>query len=177
MPDGLEKPVGFFWEPWQRKLFPNGKRMPSVQPQQLWCETLPFAYWVINSAPGTRLKFILQTDHEPLQTLFSSGETVPAHASSWIQSRMKSLAWSLMWWLGMDHKIEDMVKYCAECQRTQSTTPSVPLHPWKWPTRSWVCLHVDFVGLMDGRMYLIVEEEKPGCQSTLSRCWVQSHLK
>ena len=69
---------------------------------------------------------------------------------------MKSLARSLMWWPGMDHEIEEMVKHCAECQRGQSAPPSAPLHPWKWPTRPWARLHVDFAGPMDGRMYLIV---------------------
>jgi len=71
-------------------------------------------------------------------------------------SRMKSLARSLMWWPGIDKEIEDMVKHCTECQQSQSTPPSAPLHPWKWPTRPWARLHVDFAGPMDGRMYLIV---------------------
>ena len=71
-------------------------------------------------------------------------------------SRMKSLARSLMWWPGMDHAIEDMVRHCSDCQRAQASPPSAPLHPWKWPTRPWARLHVDFAGPMDGRMYLIV---------------------
>ena len=71
-------------------------------------------------------------------------------------SRMKSLARSLMWWPGMDNAIEDMVRHCSDCQRVQASPPSAPLHPWKWPTRPWARLHVDFAGPMDGRMYLIV---------------------
>ena len=70
--------------------------------------------------------------------------------------RMKSLARSLIWWPGMDHAIEDMVTHCSDCQRAQASPPSAPLHPWKWPTRPWARLHVDFAGPMDGRMYLIV---------------------
>ena len=57
-------------------------------------------------------------------------------------SRMKSLAWSLMWWPGMDHEMK--------------ASPSSALHPRKWPTCPWARLHVDFAGPMDGRMYLIV---------------------
>ena len=71
-------------------------------------------------------------------------------------SRMKALARSLMWWPGMDHEIEDMVRHCTECQRAQASPAAAPLHPWKWPTRPWARLHVDFAGPMDGRMYLIV---------------------
>ena len=70
--------------------------------------------------------------------------------------RMKSLARSLMWWPGMDNAIEDMVRHCSDCQRAQASPPSAPPHPWKWPTRPWAQLHVDFAGPMDGRMYLIV---------------------
>ena len=50
----------------------------------------------------------------------------------------------------------DMVKHCTECQQSQSTPPLAPLHPWKWPTRPWAHLHLDFAGPMDGRMYLIL---------------------
>jgi len=71
-------------------------------------------------------------------------------------SKMKSLARSLMWWPGMDHKVVDMVKHCRECQQSQSTPPSASLHSWKWPTRPWAHLHIDFAGPMDGRMYLIL---------------------
>ena len=56
----------------------------------------------------------------------------------------------------MDHEIEEIVTYCTECQQTQASPPSVPLDPWKWPTRPWARLHVDFAGPMDGRMCLIV---------------------
>ena len=56
----------------------------------------------------------------------------------------------------MDHEIEDMVRHCTECQRAQASPAAAPLHPWKWPTRPWARLHVDFAGPMDGRMYLIV---------------------
>ena len=46
-------------------------------------------------------------------------------------SRMKALVPSLMWWPGIDHEIEDMVQHCTECQQTQVSPPSAPLHPWK----------------------------------------------
>jgi len=30
------------------------------------------------------------------------------------------------------------------------------MHPWKWPTRSWARLHLDFAGPLKGKMYLII---------------------
>ena len=31
-----------------------------------------------------------------------------------------------------------------------------PLHPWKWPTRLWVRLHLDYASPVKGKMYLII---------------------
>ena len=38
----------------------------------------------------------------------------------------------------------------------QSTPPVAPLNPWKWPTRSWARLHLDFLGPFEGKNLLIV---------------------
>ena len=31
-----------------------------------------------------------------------------------------------------------------------------PLHPWKWPTRLWARLHLDYASPVKGKMYLII---------------------
>ena len=31
-----------------------------------------------------------------------------------------------------------------------------PLIPWKWPSRPWSRLHIDFVGPFRGQMFLVV---------------------
>ncbi len=71
-------------------------------------------------------------------------------------SRMKSLARSFMWWPNMDKEIEQMVRTCTECQVNSSSPPVAPLHPWKWPTRPWARLHLDFEGPFQKEMFLIV---------------------
>ena len=71
-------------------------------------------------------------------------------------SRMKAIARTLVWWPRMDQDIEGMVRRCEECQTQQASPPHAPLHPWKWPTRPWARLHVDFAGPMWGRMLLVV---------------------
>ena len=71
-------------------------------------------------------------------------------------SRMKAIARTLVWWPHMDQDIEEMVRRCEECQTQQASPPHAPLHPWKWPTRPWARLHVDFAGPMWGRMLLVV---------------------
>ena len=69
---------------------------------------------------------------------------------------MKSLARMFMWWPGMDQDIEEMVRGCAECQINRPMPPQAPLQPWKWPTRPWARIHLDFAGPFLGQMFLIL---------------------
>ena len=32
------------------------------------------------------------------------------------------------------------------------------LHPWEWPHKPWVCLHLDYAGPFLGKMFLMVVE-------------------
>ena len=63
---------------------------------------------------------------------------------------MKSLARGLVWWPGMEKSIEIAVKHSASCQQHQESPPQAPLHPWSWPMRPWIQLHVDYVGPVEG---------------------------
>ena len=56
----------------------------------------------------------------------------------------------------MDADIEKLVQGCSECQAIQSSPPVAPLHPWKWPARSWARLHLDFAGPFLGKMFLVL---------------------
>ena len=38
----------------------------------------------------------------------------------------------------------------------QATPPVAPLHPWKWPTKPWSRLHLDFAGPLQNKMFLIL---------------------
>ena len=69
---------------------------------------------------------------------------------------MKALGRSLVWWLGMDLEIEQMVRLCRECQQERPSPPTAPLHPWSWPTRPWMQIHIDFDGPLEERMFLVV---------------------
>ena len=41
------------------------------------------------------------------------------------------------------------------CQQDQKSPESAPLHPWMWPSKPWVKIHVDFAGPFEGKMFLI----------------------
>ena len=71
-------------------------------------------------------------------------------------SRMKSLARMYVWWPGLDKDIEKLLHGCTKCQEVSSVPPPAPLNPWKWPTRPWARLHLDFAGPFEGRLFLIM---------------------
>ena len=37
-----------------------------------------------------------------------------------------------------------------------TATIKITLNPWSWPTRPWTRLHLDFAGLVQGKMFLIL---------------------
>ena len=71
-------------------------------------------------------------------------------------TRMKSLARMYVWWPGIDKQIEECVRTCQECQVNHSSPPVAPMQPWKWPTRPWARLHLDYAGPFLGRMFLVL---------------------
>ena len=70
--------------------------------------------------------------------------------------RMKAMARSYMWWLGMDTDIESVAKSCVSCKAVKSAPQEAPLHPWVWPTEPWKRIHVDFAGPFQGKMFFLV---------------------
>ena len=87
-------------------------------------------------------------DHETMLTELHEGH--PGMA------RMKALARMYVWWPGIVDDIEKTVRQCTECQFQQLTLPMTPLHPWKWPTRPWARLHLDYASPVKGKMYLSI---------------------
>ena len=70
--------------------------------------------------------------------------------------RMKSLARSYLWWPGLDKELERYVQHCEACQTVRNAPAPAPLHPWLWPTKPWMRIHVDFAGPFQGKMYFIL---------------------
>ena len=71
-------------------------------------------------------------------------------------SRMKAVARSYFWYLGLDREIEDKARSCTSCQAVKNAPPAAPLHPWLWPSKPWQRIHVDFAGPINGKSYLLV---------------------
>ncbi|PFX12271.1 Uncharacterized protein K02A2.6 [Stylophora pistillata] len=60
--------------------------------------------------------------------------------------KMKALARSYTWWLGIDKEIELSAKSCPSCQLVQREPSTVPVHLWEWPSYPWQRIHNDFAG-------------------------------
>ena len=71
-------------------------------------------------------------------------------------SRMKFFARMYVWWSGLDKDIEKLLHGCNKCQEVSSVPPPAPLNQWKWPTRPWARLHLDFAGPFEGKLFLIM---------------------
>ena len=71
-------------------------------------------------------------------------------------TKTKSLARMYVWWPGINKNIEKSVQECCHCQEEQPNPHVAPLQLWKWSSRPWVRLHMDFAGPFEGKMILIV---------------------
>ena len=70
--------------------------------------------------------------------------------------RMKSVARSYCWWSHMDKDIEALVQACQPCQQIRNAPSASPLHPWLWPSKPWIRIHVDFAGPFQKKMFMLV---------------------
>ena len=57
---------------------------------------------------------------------------------------MKAIARTCVWWPKMDEEIEREIKLCSVCQNVRSSPPNAPLIPWKWATRPFQRILIDF---------------------------------
>ena len=69
---------------------------------------------------------------------------------------MKQIARSHVWWPKLDADLEALCKSCKVCQETCNSPAAAPLHPWIWPNKPWVRVHIDFMGPFLDRMFLVV---------------------
>lgn len=70
--------------------------------------------------------------------------------------KSKSIARSYVWWPGIDEGIEAMCRGCGTCAAHADAPPrQAPCH-WPWPARPWSRVHIDFMGPIYGKIYLVV---------------------
>lgn len=70
--------------------------------------------------------------------------------------KMKMLARSYVWWPNLDHEIEVLARSYSQCVEHADNPPKSILHTWVWPSGPNQRLHIDFCGLIDDLMYLVI---------------------
>ena len=70
--------------------------------------------------------------------------------------KAKALARRYIWWPKIDADLERVVKSCGRCQEHGRMPLVAPLHPWEWPNRPRLRLHVDYASPFMRRMLLVI---------------------
>lgn len=98
---------------------------------------------------------ILMPRWMPLMREQSGGQTnLNAGGASWSSPYSWShITWTPVWWIVIDKDIEKTERGCSKCQINQCL-PQAPyvFQAWRWPTRPWAHLHVNFPGPIQGWM-------------------------
>ena len=77
--------------------------------------------------------------------------------------KMKALARRYVWWPKISGRLEELAKGCNGCQLNQRMPPKTPLHPWEWATAPWQRLHIDYAGLFQNLIFLVVVDVHRKC--------------
>uniref|UniRef100_A0A0N5BN48 RNA-directed DNA polymerase n=1 Tax=Strongyloides papillosus TaxID=174720 RepID=A0A0N5BN48_STREA len=70
--------------------------------------------------------------------------------------RMKMLARSNVFWMGMNKQIENVTKKCETCMKIGIPESNVNLHPWEPAKEIFEKLHIDMCGPLDNVRYLVI---------------------
>jgi hypothetical protein len=70
--------------------------------------------------------------------------------------KTKDLLRSKVWFPGINRKVEEMIKFCNECQCNRAKQEYEPLKPSDLPNEPWEDLSIDFFGPMSDSTYWLV---------------------
>lgn len=69
---------------------------------------------------------------------------------------LKSVARSYIWWPGIDYDIQNITKSCVACLVHSNNPPKSVLHSWPWPERPSQRVNLDFLGPVDGKIFMVI---------------------
>lgn len=70
--------------------------------------------------------------------------------------KTKAEARSRLWFPGIDEALEKMIGACATCAQLRASPPRVQPSPWPYPSHPFHRVHLDFLGPLNGRMFLVI---------------------
>lgn len=84
------------------------------------------------------------------------------------ETRMKQMARKVIWFPGIDGKIEDYVKGCGTCQTLRPAIPRNQPVSWKTPGYPFERVHVDFLGPFEGHQVFVLSDAFSG--------WIEARI-
>ena len=67
--------------------------------------------------------------------------------------KMKHLARTVVYWLGLDFDIKELCQNCTSCGEHQNKPSKIKNHPWMLPEKPYGRIHVDHaVNFMEKRL-------------------------
>lgn len=70
---------------------------------------------------------------------------------------MKSIARGFMFWPGLDKEIENMAGRCSVCQSVRDRPQKAPIKTWRWPSRPFQRVHVDFCEFGNDNFLVLID--------------------
>lgn len=70
--------------------------------------------------------------------------------------KTKAEARSKFWFPNVDKEIEKMIGSCETCIKLRPTPGRAPLVPWKFPSKPFTRIHLDFLGPINNSTYLVI---------------------
>lgn len=70
--------------------------------------------------------------------------------------KMKSLARERCWYPGIDGDIENITANCDRCIFARPSPAKASMEAWQWPTTVFERIHLDFLGPLHGKTYLVL---------------------
>ena len=70
--------------------------------------------------------------------------------------RMKALSRSFVYWPNIDKTISEFVSRCTNCALAQKSPIKTSLSPWPTSSKPWSRLHIDFLGPVQGKQFLLI---------------------
>lgn len=74
--------------------------------------------------------------------------------------KTKSFARSYVWWPGIDEAVEAMCRSCRVCAAEGDSPPRHAPCPWPWPDKPWSRVHVDFLGPISGKIFIVLVDAR-----------------
>lgn len=74
--------------------------------------------------------------------------------------KTKAFARSYVWWPGIDEAIETMCRTCPTCAAEADAPPRHAPCPWPWPDKPWARVHLDFLGPINGLIFLVMVDAR-----------------